>query len=185
MIRMAFASLVVSLIAGCAVAPAGEETREASEELLIADRDELAFSSTATFTSLATEFYIPPHTGGDADFGGHGPFVDLQVQLHVFNGNELWASVYMNAKETKSDWTQAEGTGWYHLTTAPSNIVGILSPSFFAHEYTDDDHDRDFFAFVPSNLVAQLEYVGDTKGNEAGSRTGVQVSFQAVTVALQ
>ncbi|WP_437335984.1 hypothetical protein [Sorangium sp. So ce394] len=189
MIRALFASLAVVSFAGCAAAPAEDAAEEdLSPMAATAAEDEVdvavaALSSSVTFHS-ETPFYIPPHVGGDADFGGHGPRVNLEVELHVFNGNEVWASVHIDAIETKSDWTRAEGTGWFHLYTASSNIAEILSPTYFEHEYTDTDHARDLYAFSPGSLVSLLDYVGDTKGNEAGSRTGVQVFFQPITVGL-
>ncbi|WP_437486641.1 hypothetical protein WME75_04125 [Sorangium sp. So ce1014] len=147
------------------------------------DGDAAAFSSAVTFHS-ETPFYIPPRVGGDADFGGHGPRVDLAVQLHVFNGSEVWASVHIDASETKSDWTRAEGTGWFHLYTASGSIAQILGPTYFEHESVDSDHARDFYSFSPGNLVSLLDYVGDTRGNAAGSRTGVRVVFQPITLGL-
>ncbi|WP_437318060.1 hypothetical protein [Sorangium sp. So ce385] len=189
MMRALFASLAVVSFAGCAAAPAEDATQEDLSPIdATAAEDEVdvavaALSSSVTFHS-ETPFYIPPHVGGDADFGGHGPRVNLDVELHVFNGNEVWASVHIDAIETKSDWTRAEGTGWFHLYTAPGTIAEILSPTYFEHEYTDTDHARDLYAFSPGSLVSLLDYVGDTKGNEAGSRTGVQVFFQPITVGL-
>jgi hypothetical protein len=193
MMRALFASLTVSLLAGCAVAPAGEA---AEGDLVVAapggDIDgaeakvgtaAAAFSSAVTFQA-ETPFYIPPHVDGDADFGGHGPRVNLEVELHVFNGNEVWASVHIDAIETKSDWTRAEGTGWFHLYTASRDIAEILSPTSFEHEYVDTDHANDLYSFSTGNLVSQLDYVGDTRDNEAGSRTGVQIIFQPITVGL-
>ncbi len=191
MMRALFASLSFSLLAGCAVTPAGES---AAEDLVQEDVDidaaegevdgaALALSSAVTFQA-ETPFYIPPRVGGDADFGGHGPRTSLEVELHVFNGNEVWASVHIDAIETKSDWTRAEGTGWFHLYTAPREITGILSPTYFEHEYLDTNHSHDLFSFSTGSLVSLLDYVGDTKGNEAGTRTGVQVFFQPITVGL-
>ncbi|WP_437761622.1 hypothetical protein WMF27_03765 [Sorangium sp. So ce281] len=149
----------------------------------VTDSDAIALSSAVTFHS-ETPFYVPPRVGGDADFGGHGPRTTLEVELHVFYGNEVWASVHIDAIETKSDWTRAEGTGWFHLYTAPSNIAEILSPTYFEHEYLDTNHAHDLFSFSTGSLVSLLDYVGDTKGNEAGTRTGVQVFFQPITVGL-
>ncbi|CAN90841.1 MULTISPECIES: hypothetical protein [Sorangium] len=187
MMRALFASLSFSLLAGCAVTPAGEP---AAEDLAPPDAveqsaasDAVAFSSAVTFHS-ETPFYVPPRVGGDADFGGHGPRTYLEVELHVFNGNEVWASVHIDAIETKSDWTRAEGTGWFHLYTAPREITGILGPTYFEHEYLDTNHAHDLFSFSTGSLVSLLDYVGDTKGNEAGTRTGVQVFFQPITVGL-
>src|SRR6187200_3320524 len=50
-----------------------------------------------------TPFFIPPRVGGDREFNGHGPRVEVSATLAVRNANELWASVYMHAKETTHD----------------------------------------------------------------------------------
>ncbi|XYH99282.1 hypothetical protein ACMHYB_05790 [Sorangium sp. So ce1128] len=202
MVRAFIASLTVSLLAGCAVAPAGEAAEEdlvpadataeqpASSAALLdiagaeAEGAAAAYSSTVTFHS-ETPFYIPPHVGGDSDFDGHGPRVYLITGLHLFNGNEIWASVHIDAVETKSDWTHAKGTGWFHLYTAPREVTAFLGPAYFEHEYVDTDHAGDLFSFSTGNLVSQLDYVGDTRGNEAGSRTGVRVVFQPITLGLR
>ncbi|WP_437653644.1 hypothetical protein [Sorangium sp. So ce1182] len=203
MVRAFIASLTVSLLAGCAVTPAEEATEEdlvpadataeqpASSAALIdttvaeaeAEGAAVAYSSTVTFNA-ETPFYIPPRVGGDSDFSGNGPSVYLITGLHLVNGNEVWATVHIDAKETKSDWTQATGTGWFHLYTAPREITAIFAQPFMEHKYVDTDHDRDIFGFPAGYLVSRLEYVGDTKGNEAGSRTGVKVVFQPITVGL-
>lgn len=93
--------------------------------------------------------------------------------------------VHMRAIETRSDWTTAEGTQYYQIATLSGQVSGILSGSATIHRYRDTNHDRDIFSFPPGDLVEHLEYVGDTKGNEVGSRTGVQVFLQPITVALQ
>jgi hypothetical protein len=148
-----------------------------------ADGDAVTFSSAETFRS-ETPFYTPPHVGGDADFGGHGPRVKLEVELHIFNGNEVWASVQIDALETKNDWTHAAGTDWVHLYTASRDIAEILGPTHFEHDYIDSDHAHDLYSFPPGNLVSLLDYVGDTRGNEAGFRTGVRVVFHPITLGL-
>jgi len=142
-------------------------------------------ASTVTLSGRFTSFFVPPHTNGDAEFKGHGPDVDFNSQLFVANGNQLWLMVHIRAIETQSDWTTAEGTQYYQIATLPGPISGILSGTATIHRYRDTNHDRDIFSFPPGDLVEHLEYVGDTKGNDAGSRTGVQVFLQPITVALQ
>ncbi|KYF69385.1 hypothetical protein [Sorangium cellulosum] len=154
-------------------------------ELSTASVDGDAILSTSTLVGLSTGFYVPPRVGGDAEFDGHGPSVSLQVELSVFNGNELWAAVYMDALETKSNWTHAEGTAWYRLHTASRPIAGVDGPISFNHTYTDTDHAHDIFTFAPDNLVNTLDYVGDTKGNEAGTKTGVRVFFNPITIVTE
>ena len=173
--------------------PDDAETGSAAADLAFDDGAELstagfdgdALVSTSTLVGLSTGFYIPPRVGGDAEFDGHGPSVSLQVELSVFNGNELWAAVYMDALETKSNWTHASGTAWYRLYTASSPIVDVDGPISFSHTYTDTDHAHDIFTFAPENLVNKLDYVGDTKGNEAGTKTGVRVYFNPITLVTE
>lgn len=148
-----------------------------------ADGDALLSSS--TLVGLATGFYVPPHVGGDAEYDGHGPSVSLQVELSVFNGNELWAAVYMDALETKSNWTHASGTAWYRLYTASRPIVEVVGPVDFGHTYTDTDHAHDIFSFAPDSLVNKLDYVGDTRGNDAGTKTGVRVYFNPISIVTE
>ncbi|XYH95588.1 hypothetical protein ACMHYB_48610 [Sorangium sp. So ce1128] len=176
-----------------APAPDGAEIGSAAADLAIDDGAELstadtdgdALVSTSTLVGLSTGFYVPPHVGGDAEYDGHGPSVSLQVELSVFNGNELWAAVYMDALETRSNWTHAAGTAWYRLYTASRPIVGVDGPISFNHTYTDTDHAHDIFSFAPDNLVNKLDYVGDTKGNEAGTKTGVRVYFNPITIVTE
>jgi hypothetical protein len=144
-----------------------------------------ALASTVTLPARFTSFFIPPHTNGDAEFEGHGPDVDFNAQLFVANGNQLWLMVHMRAIETRSDWTTAEGTRYYQIATLSGQISGILSGTTMTHRYRDSNHGRDVFSFAPGDLAERLEYVGDTRGNEAGSRTGVQVFLQPITVALR
>lgn len=165
-----------------APAPDGAEAAIDESAALLTTETGGSALSTGTLVGLSTGFYVPPRVGGDAEFDGHGPSVSLQVELHVFNGNELWAAVYMDALETKSNWTHAEGTAWYLLHVAGRPIVDVDGPVSFLHGYTDTDHARDIFTFTPENLVNRLEYVGDTKGNEAGTKTGVRVFFNPITI---
>ncbi|WP_437731457.1 hypothetical protein [Sorangium sp. So ce1335] len=154
-------------------------------ELSTADAGGDALLSPITLVGLSTPFYVPPRVGGDAEYDGHGPSVSLQVELSVFNGNELWAAVYMDALETKSNWTHAEGTAWYRLHVASRPIVDVDGPISFSHTYTDTDHAHDIFTFAPENLVNKLDYVGDTRGNEAGTKTGVRVFFNPITIVTE
>ncbi|AUX39594.1 uncharacterized protein SOCE26_009880 [Sorangium cellulosum] len=183
-----------------ALAPGGAETESAAAELaataaphavedgaelLTAGADADALLSASTLIGLSTGFYVPPHVGGDAEYNGHGPSVSLQVELSVFNGNELWAAVTMDALETKSDWTRAAGTAWYRIHTASRPIVDVSSPTYFSHAYTDTDHAHDIFSFAPESLVNKLDYVGDTRGSDAGRDTGVRVYFNPITIVTE
>ncbi|WP_437677735.1 hypothetical protein [Sorangium sp. So ce131] len=166
-------------------AAAAAQAVENGAEQLTAGAEDDPIPSTRTLNDLSTDFFVPPHVGGDAEYNGHGPSVGLQVELSVFNDNELWAAVTMDALETRSDWTRATGTAWYRLHTANGTIVDVSSPTAFVHTYTDTDHAHDIFSFAPGSLVQKLDYVGDTRGNDAGRKTGVRVYFNPITIVTE
>lgn len=134
-----------------------------------------------------TPFFVPPLVGGDREFAGHGPRVQVSARLSIRNSRELWATVYMNAKETRADWTQAEGTAEYLVYRHPGvqRILRIVSDSYSFSSYVDTDHDVDFLEMAAGELVRQFECVGDTRGPEAGLRTGVRVHFNPITLEVQ
>src|SRR5215510_9908787 len=74
-----------------------------------------------------TGFFIPPLVQGDADYKGHGPDTYLRVDLEVRNDTEVWAQVYMKARETKGDFTTAEGTEQYRIGVSAKRIIDILT----------------------------------------------------------
>jgi len=137
-----------------------------------------------TIQPTPTGFFVPPHTEGDQEYKGHGPTTYIRVELKIRNDKELWAEVYMRARETKKDWTTAEGTTSFKVHQAQQNIIEILTSSVQDHRYTDTNHEMDVFSFPPENLISRLECVGDTKGKEAGIRTGCQIFFHPVRLLL-
>src|SRR5205823_13899829 len=62
----------------------------------------------ATFNPAGIDF-IPPHTKGDSEFGGHGPRVNAHVSLSNFS-NRITANIQMSAVETDSDYTTVTGS---------------------------------------------------------------------------
>jgi hypothetical protein len=126
--------------------------------------------------------YIPPHTRGDRDFGGHGPRVWCNVQVRVRNQTEIWAEVYMKAQETQQDWTTAEGTETFRVYTHDRPILDIVSDAFSDVYYQDHDHAEDVITLSGGELVKQFVFVGDTRGSEAGTRTGVVISFNPIKI---
>jgi hypothetical protein len=130
--------------------------------------------------------FVPPHVGsGDRDFDGHGPVVHVSTQIDVRNDRELWATVTMDAKETKSDWTEAAGSRSVLVYTHPKKILAILSATFSSASYTDQNHDDDTLRMAGGDLVNQFVVTGDTNGDEAGTRTGVTVSFNPIVLRVQ
>ena len=129
--------------------------------------------------------YIPPHVWGDREFDGHGPDVSLsattwKVNDYVKKRYEIHSRVYMNARETKSDWTTARGSKSVVLYRHNKPIKRIVSDSYSAASYRDRNHSVDVLRLSASELVNRFEVVGDTKGKEAGDRTGVTVHFNPI-----
>lgn len=169
----------VAFICGCTA-----DTEDAAEPRHDAvDTADLAL--TGSLPNAVSPFFLPPHVAGDREYDGHGPVVFTKVSLSVRNGNQIWTTVTMDAVETKSDWTRAQGSATYLLYASSSPIVNILGPTSFDHYYIDTNHDFDRFSFSSGNLVKALVYMGDTRGSEAGTRTGVQVYFHPITFTQQ
>src|SRR5882724_6362725 len=137
-----------------------------------------------TIQPTPTGFFIPPHTEGDTEYKGHGPRTYASVELQVRNDREVWAQVYMRARETQKDWTTAEGTAEFQIFSQNKRILDILSSRVQDHLYTDTDHELDVFSFPPPNLMSRIEYLGDTRGNEAGTRTGCQIFFHPMRLLV-
>jgi len=180
--KMRYKSIAICTIAfigGCAV-NTGDAAESQDEPL-----NTVESALTGSLPNAVTPFFIPPHVAGDKEFDGHGPVVFLKVSLSVRSGNQIWTTVTMDAVETKSDWTRAQGTASYLLYTSTSPMVNILGSTSFDHYYIDTNHEFDRFSFSSGNLVKSLLYVGDTYGKEAGTRTGVQVYFHPITFTQQ
>jgi len=134
----------------------------------------------ATFTPGGID-YIPPHTKGDSDFAGHGPHVTAQVSLSNFSSH-ITANIQMTAVETDSDYTTATGSmskeifapdpGW-----RVEKILGTPTANF---SYTDTNTTPDTFQIGGDSPVSTFTFVGDTDGDEAGTRTKVTVAFNTL-----
>jgi hypothetical protein len=134
-------------------------------------------------------FFIPPKVGSaDAEFEGHGPDITASATLLV-GSRQLRVQIFMDAIETVSDFTHAQGTSTpYLLYTAPAGqcIVSVSRGEFDEIEYIDSDHDNDIFpGQVTGSFVRTWTFVGDTAGSEAGTRTGAAVTTFAFTADVQ
>ena len=135
---------------------------------------------TVSLSQKVTPFFIPPHTGGDKEFGGHGPNVVVSAKLSVRNNNQIWATLSMTARETESDWTAASGSNSYLIYQHNKTIKRILSDTFSTASYRDSNHAYDILRLQPEELTATFLCLGDTSGDEAGSRTGVRAYFNTI-----
>ncbi|RKH00794.1 hypothetical protein D7V97_29850 [Corallococcus sp. CA053C] len=70
----------------------------------------------------------------------------------------------------------------------PSHVSHSLYGAEFQFNYTDTGHSLDAWAFpqVPGNtrVVQNLTCVGDTSGDEAGTRTGCQAILHDLTITF-
>jgi hypothetical protein len=57
--------------------------------------------------------------------------------------------------------------------------------SLFKFPYIDNNHNPDVFEFSGNKPVARLEFVGDTKGDEAGTETGVKIKFSPIKLTIE
>lgn len=129
--------------------------------------------------------FMPPRTRGDGDFGGHGPKVYVSVTL-LTTPQEITARVHMRAKETKDNWTTAEGSRVFSLFSPDPGwrIDRVVGSQIASHTYTDGNHAVDSFNQGSGGPVKRLEFVGDTDGDEAGTRTKVEVAFNDLRIEL-
>lgn len=140
-------------------------------------------TETVPLTDLFVE-HVPPHVRGDTEFDGNGPFVHAQTRL-IVTRDRVDAEVYMRAAETTSDWTTAEGKRTFRLfptvqhpipagwtIAGIDNIAGIRTDEI---AYNDNNHSEE--SFSGAGLVRSWVIMGDTAGNEAGTRTKAKISF--------
>jgi hypothetical protein len=136
--------------------------------------------------------------GGDTEFDGHGPDVNLAVTF-VPNGRTVQAQFTVRMRETVADWTCGEFARSIVSASAPTNIDRILSDNFSA-TYRDTDHSCDNVfsestTLRRSDAVSAAMCVGDTSGADICSDralscdrpdcAGCRVSLGCVRVRLR
>lgn len=145
----------------------------------------------ATFTPGEITRLCPTHIGGDRDFNGNGPDVNIRTNLEIRNAKkEIWVQIYLHAKETKADWTEAKGKWDRKLWTAPAGkiISRIESDMSSTASYRDTNHSLDRPTVTGGTLVSSFEVMGDTRGNDVGNCTSddvyLNVYFNDITVSI-
>lgn len=136
--------------------------------------------------------FRPPHTRGDKDFDGSGPYVELEAAIagadFVPGGaTALQAYVDMFAEETEADWTTASGrSDWQIVYRAEPGfrILNIITPINCVESYTDTSHSEDLVCPGIGNLVECFRCVGDTGGDDAGVATKVSVDFAPCVITV-
>ena len=139
--------------------------------------------------------YIPPFvSGGDRDFYGHGPCMSISIRLSVDAAKRnLYAEITLSAYECNGDWssrsnnTRASGSKTVVLFTADEDetITGFDAATFFSDSHRDTNHDPFKTYYAGTSPVEKIEWVGDTKGDEAETKTGVNITFRQFNVNVQ
>ena len=145
-----------------------------------------------------TVLFVPPDVGGegaDPEYDGNGPCVDFRLTLQVEDGDRTLAAKYrMHAYECADsfedpvhDFTAARGADELVLKVASprGRILGHDVDTSMSQLYIDSDDADDIFAYNPPNPVERLRFVGDTDGDEAGTETGVFITFREMRVELE
>ncbi|MBS0424354.1 MAG: hypothetical protein JSR71_08015 [Proteobacteria bacterium] len=129
--------------------------------------------------------FTPPHTRGDKEFDGNGPEVWAKASW-ISQGTQVSFRLWMKAQETKSDWTTAEGerTDVYYTAPPGWRIDSIVSGLESSAHYVDTDHNDDRQGGGPNGPVKEFKFRGDHDGDDAGSYTGVDVTFNPLVVKL-
>lgn len=139
--------------------------------------------------------FIPPFvSGGDRDFYEHGPCMTLSISLNMDAAKRnLYAEINLFAYECKGDWsnrkdyTRASGTKTVVLFTAAEDetIMGFDAATIFSATHRDMSHDPFITYHAGTSPVEKIEWIGDTKGDEAGTKTGVNITFRQFNVNVQ
>jgi hypothetical protein len=151
--------------------------------------------------TMKQTFIPPPVTENiygkkpDKDFDGNGPCVNFNMSFVMDPERKtLTANYYMDAWECKGDfskihedYTEARGSGSLVLFQAEDNekIIGFDVDSYMEDSYFDTNHQQDIKYFGGTKPVTQLTYVGDTDGDEAGSKTGVTMVFRPINIKVE
>ncbi len=127
--------------------------------------------------------YYPRHQQGDAEFDGNGPDVSWSVTLFVNpdNCHEVVARVWMNAVEPRGDRTTAFGWQDFVVARSPQPINGIVGNAYVEGHYVDYDVAVDLFP-NPGSYVREVRITGDTRGDDVGVSTRIEVVFNTIIV---
>jgi hypothetical protein len=160
------------------------QSKEIATIAVIQPQTPICQTKSAKFTPAAVT-YLPPRIGhGDADYNGHGPRVTVNVSLQNL-GNKIGLKLFMDARETKSDWTEAGGSLTKDIYVAPQGwrIDSLDSPRSDDFHYIDTNHAPENFS--GGGPVKLFVIVGDTDGADAGRSTKVDVSFNELRMTLR
>jgi hypothetical protein len=117
----------------------------------------------------------PRKVRGDCDFKGHGPNVHARARLFV-STRDLKVQFYMQAAETKKDWSTARADWTYPLFRAPAGwrISRVVTPAVAVGKNFTDEWKftaKGHGYFRRSGKYFHFTVRGDTKGDDICGRT--------------
>jgi hypothetical protein len=122
------------------------------------------------------------HLGGDPEFRGHGPKVDLTVTLSVID-NEVFANIHCTWLEwdrggstPQEDFSNGVVDERRSLGKIPEDLqfLGFNSKATFQHTYIESDEEPDGASYIQGDsFVKSWTIIGDTHGNDLEGRTGI------------
>ncbi len=134
--------------------------------------------------------WIPPHTNGDKDFDGSGPRMVSHLYLK-HDGTKVYAQIYLYAQETKSNWTTAVGSSqWIEIYSVKdgyrinkikeaTDYLNILRANNI--DYVDSSIED----YIMETVVGRAILVGDTTGDDAGTRTKINLNLKSFNIEIQ
>lgn len=132
--------------------------------------------------------FYPPHTGGDTEFDGNGPDIDIETRLERA-GSVLNITLRATFRETKSDWTTFSGQMTQRVfdvnTEHPGwDIQSVHSEFIDTLNVTDFDHSVN--SYPRQGLVSLYKVQGDDDGGIFGGddKPWVQVFFNPIELTL-
>lgn len=142
---------------------------------------------------------------GDLDFGGHGPDVNVIVEIKISNDkNQVVADIFFEAVETRPDFTKAriKTTKVLYKALSGKKIAQVkystfphrfLTPGANANNdrteinYRDTNHELDVHE-VSNSIVKRISVMGDTPGTDVGHCTSndtyLDIEFAEVEITV-
>ncbi len=132
-----------------------------------------ASSLTTTITPSELNEIRLYRTNGDQEFAGNGPKVTVKVSYEKRNSDkELWQVLFVQMKETISDYTTGEATYDRRVWIAPSGkritsfSHALNSSTSHTYTYTDINTEMDVKDFGASKLMKYIRFIGDTDDDD-------------------
>jgi len=138
------------------------------EQDIILTHDDVA--QTLSAQGVRLDVICPRLTGdGDREFDGNGPNQTAEVRLRFNDAKtQLSLEIYFHVKETRANWTEGIVRIIKPIYTAPDGyfISELMTDSYIRVEEEDNSLNLKTIPLASTELVRQLEIMGDTRGDD-------------------